>query len=269
MRSINLIPPDDLGGRVQARAGSLSYIVLGGLVAILVGVTAVVLTSNRISDAKSEVASLEQQRDAAQARADSLAAFAEFNGMQEERTATVTTLAQSRFDWERVLRELALILPEDVWLVELEGTVAPTVQLAEGTDVTIRDSVAGPALEIIGCTVNQEAVGAFVASLRDIDGVTRVSLAKAERPELSAEASGGQETGGGDDECRTRDFITRFEIVAAFDEVPVPAAAPADTAAPAAPASTDNAAGEPNPAPGAVEQGAAEAQEATDLVPGS
>jgi Tfp pilus assembly protein PilN len=268
MRSINLIPPDDLGGRVQARAGSLSYIVLGGLVAILVAVTAVVLTSNRISDAKSEVASLEQQRDAAQARADSLAAFAEFSGMQEERTATVTTLAQSRFDWERVLRELALILPEDVWLVELEGTVAPSVQLAEGADVTIRDSVAGPALELIGCTVNQEAVGAFVASLRDIDGVTRVAVAKAERPELSEQSGGGEEIGG-DEECRTRDFITRFEIVAAFDEVPVPAAAPADTAAPTAPASTENAAGEPNPAPGAVEQGAAEAQEATDLVPGS
>jgi Tfp pilus assembly protein PilN len=268
MRSINLIPPDDLGGRVQARAGSLSYIVLGGLVAILVAVTAVVLTSNRISDAKSEVASLEQQRDAAQARADSLSAFAEFSGMQEERTATVTTLAQSRFDWERVLRELALVLPEDVWLVELEGTVAPSVQLAEGADVTIRDEVAGPALEIIGCTVTQEAVGAFVATLRDIDGVTRVSVAKSERPELNEQSGGGQEIGG-DDECRTRDFITRFEIVAAFDEVPVPAAAPADTAAPAAPTSTENAAGEPNPAPAAAEQGAAEAQEATDVVPGS
>jgi Tfp pilus assembly protein PilN len=267
MRPINLIPADDHGGRVQARAGSLSYVVLGALVAILLAVTVMVLTNNRISDAKAEVASLEQQRDAAQARADSLAAFAEFSGMQEERTATVASLAQSRFDWERVLREMALILPEDVWLVELEGTVASTVQLAEGADVTIRDAVAGPALEIIGCTVSQESVGAFVASLRDIDGVTRVTVAKAERPELN-ESGGGEEIGG-DDECRTRDFITRFEIVAAFDEVPVPAAAPADPAAPTAPTTTENAAGEPNPTPEAVEQGAAEAEEATDIVPGS
>ena len=267
MRPINLIPPDDQSGRGAARAGSLSYIVLGALVAILLAVTVMVLTNNRISDAKAEVVSLEQQRDAAQARADSLAAFAEFSGMQEERTATVTSLAQSRFDWERVLRELALVLPEDVWLVELEGTVAPTVALADGAAVTIRDSVAGPALEIVGCTVSQDAVGAFVATLRDIDGVTRVTVAKSERPELNDDSGSGDM--GGDEECRTREFITRFEIVAAFDEVPVPAAAPADPAAPTAPASTENAAGEPNPTPGAVEEGAAEAQQATDIVPGS
>ena len=31
--------------------------------------------------------------------------------MSEQRVATVTSLADSRFDWERVMRELALILP--------------------------------------------------------------------------------------------------------------------------------------------------------------
>lgn len=267
MRPINLIPRDDQGGRGPARAGSLSYVVLGALVAILLAVTVMVLTNNRISDAKAEVAALEQQRDAAQARADSLAAFAEFSAMQEERTATVMTLAQSRFDWERVLRELALVLPENVWLVELQGTVSPEVTLSGGADVTNRDSVAGPALEIVGCTVSQDAVGVFVATLRDIDGITRVSVAKSERPELSDDT--GSSDMGGEEECRTREFITRFEIVAAFDEVPVPAAAPADPAAPTAPATTENAAGEPNPTPGAVAEGAAEAEQATEIVPGS
>ena len=32
--------------------------------------------------------------------------------------ATVTSLADSRFDWERVMRELSLVLPADVWLTE-------------------------------------------------------------------------------------------------------------------------------------------------------
>ena len=35
MRPINLIPQDDQGGRGPGRAGSLSYVVLGALVAIL------------------------------------------------------------------------------------------------------------------------------------------------------------------------------------------------------------------------------------------
>lgn len=247
MRPVNLIPEEDRGGRVHARAGTLSYVVLGALVAILVGVTALVLTGNQISDSEAELASLEQERNAAETEAESLSAFADFRSVQEQRTATVTSLAQSRFDWERVLRELALILPEDVWLVELEGTVAPTVSLQEGADISIRESVPGPALEIIGCTVSQDAVGAFVATLRDIDGVTRVSVAKSERPEISASsADEGSSEMGGDDECRTRDFIARFEVVAAFDAVPVPASAPA-APAPTAPSSGEGEAAETVP----------------------
>jgi Tfp pilus assembly protein PilN len=268
MRAINLIPSDDQGGRFQARAGSLSYVVLGVLVAILGLVTLMVLTNNRISDSKAEISALEQERDAAQARAESLSAFAEFRSMQEQRTATVVSLAQSRFDWERVLRELALVLPEDIWLIQLEGTVSPDVTLTDGADVNIREGVAGPALEIIGCGVSQEAVGGFLAALRDIDGVTRATVAKSERPELSESSGAEGDQASGDDDCRTRDFITRFEIVAAFDEVPVPAAAP-ESADPAAPTSTENAAGQPNETAPEVEEGAAEAQEATELVPGS
>jgi Tfp pilus assembly protein PilN len=271
MRPINLIPPDDQAGRMQARAGALSYVVLGVLAAILLAVTLMVLTNNRISDAKSEVTALEQERDAAQARAESLSAFAEFRSMQEQRTATVVSLAQSRFDWERVLREFALVLPEDVWLVQLEGSVSPGVSLTDGAEISIREGVAGPALEIVGCAASQDAVGGFVAALRDIDGVTRATVAKSERPELSeSTGAASSQDASSDDDCRTRDFITRFEIVAAFDGVPATAAAPesADAAAPAAPTGTENAAGEPNTTAPAVEEGAAETQDATETIPG-
>ena len=46
---------------------------------------------------------------------------------------TVSSLAQSRFDWERVLRELSLVIPEDVWLVKVTGTVSPAVDLDAGS----------------------------------------------------------------------------------------------------------------------------------------
>jgi Tfp pilus assembly protein PilN len=274
MRAVNLIPPEERGGRAAARTGPLAYVVIVALAAVLAGVTLLVVTSKSISDRKAEVAALEQERDAAQAKLDTLRPFAEFATMQEQRTATVTSLAQSRFDWERVMRELALILPDDVWLLQLEGTVSPDVQLEPGVEVSTRSSVPGPALELIGCTVSQEGVGRFAAALQDIDGVTRVGVFKSERPELSTSTTGGgASTSSGastesEDECRTRDFITRFEIVAAFDAVPEPEI---ETPPPIPPATGED--GTPTPEQAAaqesVQEGIAEGQETANAVPGT
>jgi Tfp pilus assembly protein PilN len=271
VRAINLIPPEERRGRGPARAGVLSYVVVGVLVAALAGVTAYVLTNKQISDREAEVAQLEQQRTAAEARAQSLQAFADFRSMQEARTATLTSLAQSRFDWERVIRELSRVLPAHVWLTGLEGTVSPAVTLKTAIDVPGRESVPGPALEMIGCTVGQAAVGSFAAAIRDIDGVTRVTVFKSERPDPDATgtaAASGAEAESSDD-CRTLDVITRFEIVVAFDEVPPPAAA--DATAPTAPAPTGEEAPPPPQSESQAEaqEGVEEGQEAANLVPGA
>jgi hypothetical protein len=51
MRPVNLIPAEDRRGEhAPLRTGPLAYVVLGALVALLVGVTALVLTGNQISE---------------------------------------------------------------------------------------------------------------------------------------------------------------------------------------------------------------------------
>ncbi|MBA2545472.1 MAG: PilN domain-containing protein [Solirubrobacterales bacterium] len=255
MRAVNLIPPEEQrGDRAPMRAGIVSYVVVGALALGLLLVIATALTGKQISDKKAEKQQLEQELTEATARAESLRAFADFRAVQESRTATVSSLAQSRFDWERVLRELALTIPGDVWLVSLTGTVSPAVSLENGAEIPVRDSVAGPALELVGCAPSQDAVAAMIAALEDIDGVTRVGVGSSERPDDSQNSA--PTPGEQNDDCRTRDFISKFELVAAFDAVPAP---PTATAAPAVPAPLSPPPGEAVPA---------SAQNATDLVPG-
>jgi Tfp pilus assembly protein PilN len=245
MRPVNLMPPEDRGGaRTPLRTGVVPYVLLGALALALLGIVALTLTNKQISDSEAEKETLEQELAAATARADSLRAFADFRAVQETRTATVTSLAQSRFDWERVMNELALVIPSDVWLIQMTGTVSPAVQIEGGATISIRDSVTGPALEIIGCAPSQDAVAGFISAIEDIDGVTRVGIASTgEASEEAAQqpASGGTSPQESVDDCRTREFISQFEIVVAFDEVPVPATASAapGVPAPAAPAAGD------------------------------
>ena len=238
MRPINLIPAEERrGDSAPLRSGPLAYILLGALVLILIGVSAVVLTNNQISERKAEVEKLEREDAAAKAKAERLVAYTQFRDLAEQRVTTVAELADSRFDWERVMRELSLILPSDVWLVGMTATAAPGVSV-EGGGSSLRAAAPGPALELDGCATGQEAVARFVTALKDIDGVTRVGVENSELPKSGGEGGGGSDGG---DECRTRDFISKFEVVASFDAAPV---SPSATGSEAAPVTTAPAEGE-------------------------
>jgi Tfp pilus assembly protein PilN len=242
MRPVNLIPAEERrGAHAPMRTGPLPYLFIGALVLALVGVALLVLAGNQVSERKAEVAQLKQEDAAAQARAQELAAFTQFRSLQQQRAQTIGSLADSRFDWERVMRELSLILPDDAWLVSLDATASPEAGAGEsGGGGSLRTEAAGPALEIKGCAAGQESVAGFVSALKDIDGVTRVGVESSGLGEMGADpaASGSGEAaaGGGNEDCQTRDFIAQFELVVAFDAAPVPpsttAPAPVATEAP-------------------------------------
>ena len=234
MRPVNLIPSNERRGDSSvSRTGPIAYLLIGALVAILGGVCALVLTDNEISDKTVELKELEAEHAEEQARAERLAAYTQFRSVRESRALTIATLADSRFDWERVIRELSLVLPPDVWLSEMAATASPAVSLEGGADVQGRDSVTGPALEIVGCAPSHQAVAGFVAIARDIDGVTRVGL--------PSSTLGGEGGGAEGESCQTRDFIAQFEMVLAFDAAPVAATTTAPPVVPTAEATPTSA----------------------------
>jgi Tfp pilus assembly protein PilN len=211
VRPVNLIPPDlRRGDRAPLRTGPLAYIVVGALALLLVGVTMLVLASNEVSEKKDELVTLKREDTAAKARAEALAPYAQFQAMSQQRVETVTSLANSRFDWPRVMRELALVLPDDVLLTELTAGAGATGEEGLG-------GVQGPSLELKGCTPGQGAVARFVTALKDIDGVTRVGLESSAIGEGSSASSSKA--------CEDAGFEDLYEIVVAFDAAPLPAVA--------------------------------------------
>ena len=281
MKPVNLIPPEQRRGQnAPLRAGFASYAIVAALVIALGAVTYLVLTQNKISEREAEVASLEARKAETAARYEALRPYSDFASISQSRDATVNSLAKSRFDWERVLNELARVIPPDVWLVRVAGSASPDTQAGEGASVASRASIPGPALELIGCGASTDAVARFLAALKDIDGVTRVGIDRSERPAPTAD-DGSSSVGSVDtssDECRTRDVISRFEIVAAFDAVPVPAAAatapglvaPEPTAADAGAASVADAQVQEQQAVDSTAEQTDKARKASsDLIPGA
>src|SRR3954452_7421981 len=208
MRPVNLLPAElREGAHAPMRTGPIPYLLVGVLAAVLLGVVLLVHTGNQISERKSEVVQLKREDAAAVQEAKRLIAYTQFQALHEQRLATITSLADSRFDWERVMRELALILPGDVWLTELNASASADGGRSASSGGSLRGSVPGPALEITGCAKGQEGVAGFVTALKDIDGVTRVGV---ESSELSNEEEGSGSTGSSEEsssDCRTRSFI--------------------------------------------------------------
>jgi Tfp pilus assembly protein PilN len=216
MRPINLIPAEERPGSLKPlRSGPLAYIVVGALAAAVIAITALVVLDNSVSDKKAEVAQLQAEQTEITAKAQSLSAYTQFATVSEQRLATVTELADSRFDWARILHELSLVIPADVQLTSLAGNGSSGSGTTGGAGVGLRSGIAGPALEMVGCTSSQAGVAAFIEALKAIDGVTRVGFQGS-----SISGSGGNATTAGSCEGGG----AQFQLVAAFDAAPVPLA---------------------------------------------
>jgi len=268
MRPVNLIPEDSRRGTGRS-GGALSYVVVGVLATVLVGVTVMVMLGNKVDDKQSQAEQLEAQAVEAEARAEGLAPYVSFAQMRQSRAATIDSLAKTRFDWERVIREVSVVLPKHVWLSNLTGTASPEVQVDDAAAIGLRTSVPGPALELVGCARSQTTIASLIAALHDIDGVTRVTAAngiKSDTAEDSGSARSADTEADTDGGCPKS--APGFQIVAAFDAVAAP-----DAEVPAPTVSTDTATAPTESTTTPTEQQAvagasADTERATKLLPG-
>lgn len=231
MRAVNLIPSEaGRGGRGGASIGP--YVVLGVLGLLLAGVVAYVLTNNSLVARRAELATLQTQAQTAQAQADATRPYREFAKLAEARVETVRQLGAARFDWHRAFADLAQVIPDDVWLTSLLGTVTTGVSVegaGSGDTGTLRSALPNPAIELSGCTTGQDEVARLISRLRLMTGVARVALADSTKDDSS---QGGAGAGAGAD-CRYGHArFPQFGIVVFFAPLPaVPAPTQTDPSA--------------------------------------
>ena len=196
MRAVNLLPPDTRGASKssaelavgpEAKGGAGAFVVLGVLAACVAGVAGVVLTDNTIKQRNADLDRVAQQQQMLQAQVTKLKPYADFDAAAKTRVQTVRDLAGSRFDWEQTLRDLSRAIPQDVSLRQLSGDIATD---AGGQGGSLRSAISAPAISITGCAPGQTQVARLMARLRDIDGVTRVSLSKSTDEEIESSDSG-------------------------------------------------------------------------------
>jgi Tfp pilus assembly protein PilN len=121
VKAVNLLPERHRPRRASGGRQGSSYAVLGVLGALLLALVVYVLTLNSINSGQDQIAVAKAETEQAQSQSRSLSAYGDFAKVKQKRVAAVTQLAKGRFDWERLVRELAHVLPENVWLVKTDA----------------------------------------------------------------------------------------------------------------------------------------------------
>ena len=228
MKAINLLPPDLRGtpktaapkAVAPAEPGGIgAFVVLGALAACVVALAAYVLTTNTVKDRQAQLEAVTAQADATRRAVNQLKPYADFQAMAETRIQTVKDLASSRFDWEQALRDISRAVPADVTLRELNGTIS-----SDAGGNGLRGAIAAPAIELKGCSSGQAQVATLLSRLRNVDGVTRVSLNKSLKPDKTQTSGGSAPIAGLADAagCKGK-RPPSFEIVMFFEGAEVPA----------------------------------------------
>jgi Tfp pilus assembly protein PilN len=260
MKAVNLLPPDLRGAR-PATARSVAdeptgrmgaFAVLGVLAFCVVALAAYVLTTNTIKDRQARLDQVTAESTAVAAQAAKLKPYVDFATQAQTRIQTVKDLASARFDWEQAMRDVSRAVPADVTLSSLDGSISS----ASGAGSGLRVAIPAPAIEMQGCTRGgQTDVATLLSRLRNIDGVTRVSLASSSRPtpgdtESSASTAGtGGPAGCGVARPSTFDLVVFFEhsaVPATVEDVTTGTSTPTSTTPGTAPATATAAA---TPAP--------------------
>lgn len=248
MKAVNLIPSDERRG--ADRSGGAVYVFLGALTTLVVFSAMWVLVNNQVTTKQADLEQVRADTTAAQQQAAALAPFRTFASIREKRVETVKSLANSRFDWGPVLRKMAMVLPRDVWLTSMIGTVSPGVTLdssgggggSGGDTSSLRGQLPVPAVELQGCTTSQAEVARVLTRLRLIDGVVRVSLASSKKSDKGTvgssspsegDSAAGNPTNGpvSSGDCRGGKDIPQFAIVVFFSPLSGTGAVPVAGAA--------------------------------------
>jgi Tfp pilus assembly protein PilN len=232
----------DTGARPEVTGGAGPFVVLGVLAACVAGAAGYVLSTNTIKQHKADLAAVTAQEQVVAAQSAQLRPFADFGAIANGRVATVRDLASSRFDWEQVLRDLSRAVPDDVALKDIKG------DLSQDAGGSVRGAIAAPAITLQGCAPGQTQVARLMARLRNVDGVTRVSLTKSDNSLVTGAAGALTERAARNAQPCGDGKRPQFEVVAFFEDAPaaVKAASKPDPAAGAQPGATAT----PTPAAG-------------------
>lgn len=181
MRAVNLLPQKER--RTPGFAGAKAPLAVVGVVAVLGGIGFYGYSlHSQVNDVKSDVATATATRDGLRDQLGAFQAAQAREAAQEVRTGAVVGLVTGRVNWERLIRDLSAVMPDDVWLTNLKGqtdvATTPTAATAAAPNVNVATVPQG--IHLDGYAYTQDQVAQLMARVATVPGLGEPRLASSE-----------------------------------------------------------------------------------------
>ena len=167
MRAVNLLPRDEVKRSFEAKRGVVFGGVGGAALATAVLASMVISAGGAASSKQEELDGLRAQIAAIPvvpvvdtSREDTLAAE------KGARIGALSAALSGRVAWDRLLRQVSLVLPEDVWLTNLSAAAPDAAGGAAATS----------GFTLTGATYSQNGVARFLSRLAVVPDLANVRL---------------------------------------------------------------------------------------------
>lgn len=227
MRPVNLLPADLRPRQASGALAGSAYAVVGVLAALLLMAVGYVMSANQVNSRTSEIAEVRQEQADAEARAAALAPYENFAQIKATRIESVKSLAGLRFDWERLMREVALVLPDGTSLTDLAASTTGAADAGGTPPADAAAAAVSPSLNLQGCAERQPDVATLMVRLRRLHRAADVSLTESSKQEASSGGAAPVDSGTGSEGCPPDTYL--FDLTVTFEpldvevEKPVPA----------------------------------------------
>ena len=180
MRAVNLLPRQEAERRREKTPVVPLVAAIGGAVVLLVLVGGFLLANRSVdrqhqalTDAKAVLAATPAKTLSAQTQAFRATLLTQ----REQRSLALAAAIGKRVAWDRILRRVALVTPDDVWLQAVHGAV-PLNATPPAATTAIPSALppAATALTIQGYTYTQDSVARLLERLAVIPDLKNVQL---------------------------------------------------------------------------------------------
>ena len=176
MRAVNLLPKDEVRTITKTQKISFAIGAGGGVIVTLLLAVMFLSASSKVHDAQLTLDDLRAQLAIIPPPPPGPTPGQTALASQEKpRVAAVSAALQRRVAWDRVMRELSLVLPEDVWLSKLsaKSPVSPSTTALTPAPTA---SATPTQLTIDGYTYSHDAVARLLSRLAVVPDLQNVAL---------------------------------------------------------------------------------------------